>query len=111
MGEAPALTRHGRYANHAPQRSVGEMSDSLDRLEAAERRLDDALARFETALASAAGRPSAAAQGSLLKAECAKLQSALDEAKRRNVDLQEMSRDAAARLDDAIAQIDLLLEG
>jgi hypothetical protein len=86
------------------------MNEPLNRLEAAERRLDDALARFETALASAAGRPSTAVQGSVLRAECEKLQKALDDARRKNDDLQAMSRDAASRLDDAIAQIDLLLE-
>ncbi|TVQ37844.1 MAG: hypothetical protein EA356_03610 [Geminicoccaceae bacterium] len=87
------------------------MTEPFDRLDVAERRLDDALTRFETALAAAAGRP--ALQGiesGLLKAECDKLAGALKEARTKNDELKAMSRDAATRLDEAIAQIDLLLE-
>ncbi len=84
----------------------------MSRLEAAERRLDDAIARFETALAKAGGRDVlvSADAGSALKDECVRLGDALSEVRRRNDELRELSRDAATRLDDAIAQIDLLLE-
>jgi exonuclease VII small subunit len=87
------------------------VSEAVERLETAERRLDDALARFETALAAAAGRPTMqAVAGGALKAECDKLAQALKEARTKNEELKAMSNDAAVRLDEAIAQIDLLLE-
>jgi hypothetical protein len=88
------------------------MSEPLTRLETAERRLDDALTRFETALAAAAGKSSVPGLDTgLLKAECDKLSSALKDARVKNDELKAISRDAAHRLDEAIAQIDLLLEG
>ena len=88
------------------------MTEPTMRLDAAERRLEDALTRFETALASAAGRPAMqGVESGLLKAECDRLAAALKDARVKNDELKAMSRDAAHRLDDAIAQIDLLLEG
>jgi hypothetical protein len=81
------------------------MGEGYPRLEAAERRLEDALARLETALVG--DRSSAAAQPSVAGAE---LGDALAEARRQNDALKQLSRDAASRLDNAIAQIDLLLE-
>lgn len=88
------------------------MSSTMSRLEAAERRLEDALARFETALAKAGGRDALAevTEGIALKDECVRLSDALSDVRERNDALRRMSRDAATRLDDAIAQIDLLLE-
>lgn len=88
------------------------MSSTMSRLEAAERRLDDALARFETVLAKAGGRDALAeaVESTALKDECVKLSDALTDVRRRNDELKSLSRDAATRLDDAIAQIDLLLE-
>jgi hypothetical protein len=113
-GSAPGrvrLTGFGPCANHAAGGAVEPMSDPYTRLDAAERRLDDALARFETALASASGRPHGdGAEEGRLKVECARLATALDEARRKTDELNAMSKDAAHRLDEAIAQIDLLLE-
>ncbi len=88
------------------------MSSTLSRLEAAEQRLDDALARFETALARADGRPPSVNDpgGDALRDECARLTQALGEVRQRNEELRNLSHDAATRLDSAIAQIDLLLE-
>jgi hypothetical protein len=89
------------------------MDDRNPRLSAAERRLEDALARLETALASARGRPVAdqdEADGVPRDAESAGLGEALAEVRRQNDELKALSRDAASRLDHAIAQIDLLLE-
>lgn len=95
------------------------MTDRLSRLEAAERRLDDALARFETALARAGGKDGlAAASGSsvprdergTLRDERGRLDETLADVRRHNDELRQLSRDAASRLDAAIAQIDLLLE-
>lgn len=87
------------------------MTDQLSRLETAERRLDDAIARFETALARVGGGAAAAhADGSTLRDECGRLTDALADVRRRNEELRTLSRDAASRLDHAISQIDLLLE-
>ena len=69
------------------------------------------MTRFETALAAVAGKPAMqGVESGLLKAECDKLANALKDARVKNDELQAMSRDAATRLDEAIAQIDLLLE-
>lgn len=88
------------------------MTDRVSRLEAAERRLDDALARFETALARAGGQDALAeaSDASTLEGECGRLTATLADVRRHNDELRQLSRDAAARLDTAIAQIDLLLE-
>jgi hypothetical protein len=92
------------------------MDDRQSRLRAAERRLDDALARLETALAAHRGRPSPAdgdAAGADPRSplpESAALGETLAEVRRQNDELKALSRDAAARLDHAIAQIDCLLE-
>jgi len=90
------------------------MGESYPRLEAAERRLEDALARLETALASTFARASDATVGEPGSGEAsvggAELGDALAEARRQNDELKALSRDAASRLDRAIAQIDLLLE-
>lgn len=83
------------------------MDDRDSRLSAAERRLDDALARLETALAAQRGRPR---DGDETPGDGAGLGEALAEVRRQNDELKALSRDAATRLDDAIAQIDLLLE-
>jgi hypothetical protein len=89
------------------------MDDRNSRLDAAERRLEDALARLETALASSRGRPRTDhrhADAAADDAESAGLGEALAEVRRQNDELKALSRDAASRLDEAIAQIDLLLE-
>ncbi|MFP4125955.1 MAG: hypothetical protein ACLFU0_04840 [Alphaproteobacteria bacterium] len=89
------------------------MDDRNSRLDAAERRLEDALARLETALASSRGRPRFEpdpADAAPAAAESAGLGEALAEVRRQNDELKALSRDAAGRLDQAIAQIDLLLE-
>ena len=95
------------------------MDDRYSRLSAAEGRLDDALARLETALAAQRGRPRAEADRAVpgepapdgaREVGAADLGDALAEAKRQNDALKALSRDAADRLDHAIAQIDLLLE-
>jgi len=89
------------------------MDDRNSRLDAAERRLEDALARLETALASSRGRPRSEQDPTATApagAESAGLGEALAEVRRQNDELKALSRDAASRLDHAIAQIDLLLE-
>jgi len=89
------------------------MDDRNPRLSAAERRLEDALARLETALASSRGRPRSEhdpADTAAHDAHSAGLGEALAEVRRQNDELKALSRDAASRLDQAIAQIDLLLE-
>ncbi|NBB70095.1 MAG: hypothetical protein GVY33_07195 [Alphaproteobacteria bacterium] len=91
------------------------MDDRQSRLRAAERRLDDALARLETVLAAHRGRPrpddgeAEGADGAAPTPE-SDLGEAVAEVRRQNDELKALSRDAADRLDHAIAQIDLLLE-
>ncbi len=90
------------------------MGEAPPRLNAAERRLEDALARLETALAAQRGRPPAADRDQPPQEgpppEAGELGQALAEVRRQNDELKALSRDAASRLDHAIAQIDLLLE-
>jgi hypothetical protein len=89
------------------------MDDRNSRLDVAERRLEDALTRLETVLASARGRPDSEhdeADTASPAVESAGLSEALAEVRRQNDELKALSRDAASRLDRAIAQIDLLLE-
>ena len=86
------------------------MDSRHSRLDAAERRLDDALARLETALAAARADPQALRAAAAGGEDGAGLGTALAEVRRQNDELKALSRDAASRLDHAIAQIDLLLE-
>ncbi|MEO1093069.1 MAG: hypothetical protein AAFX81_20815 [Pseudomonadota bacterium] len=87
------------------------MQERDDRLDTAERRLEDALARFETAFAAVTTRAGGGRESGELKAECEKLELALSDVRQENAALKTVSRDAANRLDDAITQIDMLLEG
>jgi len=88
------------------------MGDGFPRLAAAERRLDDALARLETAVASGRlrGRADDDTGGAGAELDGRELSEALAEVRRQNDELKALSRDAASRLDEAIAQIDTLLE-
>lgn len=84
------------------------MQQEVSRLVSAERRLQDAVTRLETALALTSRRVGADAPQ--LRAECDRLTETLGDVRKENDALRELSKEAAGRLDRAIAQIDTMLQ-
>lgn len=90
----------------------------MSSLDAAARRLQRALDRLESAVARGArleggdGPADAAlvAEVEALRAECARLNEALEEARREHQQLRRVTDQVAERLDGTIAEIDELLE-
>jgi chromosome segregation ATPase len=91
----------------------------MSSLDAAERRLGRALDRLEAAIVRGArleAGDEALADGALtreveaLRAECARLNHALEEARREHQQLRRVADQVAERLDGTIGEIDELLE-
>ncbi|MGF1477338.1 MAG: DUF4164 family protein [Geminicoccaceae bacterium] len=84
----------------------------MSRLDEAQRRLQDAITRFETANAGSVTRVGTVGDGQIvqLREECRRLNSALTSMREENDQLRKLSREAASRLDATIDQIDALLQ-
>ena len=88
----------------------------MSALDAAQRRLDVALGRLETAAAArSAGQTEGAPvdlvrQLDALKSECGELRRALEASRRDNDELRRLADDVAGRLDGTIADLNSLLE-
>jgi hypothetical protein len=95
---------------------AAEFLRRMSALDAAQRRLDVALGRLETAAAArSAGQTEGAPvdlvrQLDALKSECGELRRALEASRRDNDELRRLADDVAGRLDGTIADLNSLLE-
>ncbi|WGF86565.1 DUF4164 family protein [Marinivivus vitaminiproducens] len=93
----------------------------MSALQAAQRRLDQALARLEAALSRPFGdtdssglshtpRVDLAPDVAALRDECGRLQHALEASQRENERLRLLADDTALKLDSTIAELNMMLE-
>lgn len=93
----------------------------MSALQAAQRRLDQALAQLEavlsrprseadTSYASTLPRVDLAPDVAALRDECGRLQTALETSQRENERLRALADDTALKLDSTIAELNMLLE-